>query len=161
MDELNTLAELLIKNKLIITTAESCTGGLIAARLTDYPGISSVFHEGYVTYSEAAKENLLGVDPYLIEKYGVVSKEVALAMAEKAAKKAGADIALSSTGIAGPGGFDETHPVGLVFIGCYYEGRSVARGYNFSGDRSEVRTQAVDNAIKLGLDMMSDKFLQF
>ena len=151
MTDLETLAGYLIKNGLTITTAESCTGGLIAGRLIDHPGISEVYSEGFVTYSNEAKIELLGVDKDLIDRFGVVSDEVARAMAEGAAKRAGADVALSSTGIAGPAGGDEEHPVGLVYIGCYYNGKVTSERFVFKGDRQDVRHQAVDEAIILGL----------
>ncbi len=151
MDELEILAGYLLKNKLFITTAESCTGGMIASRLVDYPGISGVFQTGYITYSEDSKCKNLGVDKKLIESFGVVSGEVARAMAQGALMSSGADIAISSTGIAGPDGGDEDHPVGLVFLGCANRYRAVSRRFLFSGSRNEVRSQAVDEAIRLAL----------
>ena len=99
-----------------LTTAESCTGGLLADRVTDVPGASEVFHEGFVTYSNKAKSELLGVSVDLIERHGAVSAEVAMAMAEGAKHRAQADFALALTGIAGPGGGSEEKPVGLVHI---------------------------------------------
>jgi nicotinamide-nucleotide amidase len=101
---------------LTLTTAESCTGGLLADRVTDVPGASEVFHEGFVTYSNKAKSELLSVPADLIERHGAVSAEVAMAMAEGAKHRAQADFALSLTGIAGPGGGSAEKPVGLVHI---------------------------------------------
>ena len=101
---------------LTLATAESCTGGLLSSRITDVPGSSEVFHEGFVTYSNSAKTQILGVPPELIERHGAVSPEVARAMAEGAQKRAKADFALSLTGIAGPGGGTAEKPVGLVHI---------------------------------------------
>ncbi len=156
MDELEILAGHLLKDKLIITTAESCTGGLIASRLVDYPGISGVFHTGYVTYSEESKCKNLDIDMDLIDSCGVVSAEVARAMAQGALRSAGADIALSSTGIAGPEGGDDDHPVGLVYLGCANKFRSVSRRFVFEGSRNEVRKQAVDEAIRLALYLINN-----
>jgi len=99
-----------------LTTAESCTGGLLADRVTDVPGASEVFHQGFVTYSNKAKSELLSVPADLIERHGAVSAEVAMAMAEGAKHRAKADFALALTGIAGPGGGSEGKPVGLVHI---------------------------------------------
>ncbi len=156
MDELNTLAGLLVENNLTITTAESCTGGLIAGRLVDYPGISTVFKEGHVTYSAEAKCKYLGIDMSLIDRFGVVSAEVAEAMARGALKAADADIALSTTGIAGPDGGDADHPVGLVYIACAFHDKVSVRRFVFPGDRSEVRTQAVTEALKLAIETIQE-----
>ena len=152
MDELFDLARLLIKNNLTITTAESCTGGLIAGRLVDYPGISAVFKEGHVTYSAEAKCKYLGLDMDLIKSFGLVSSEVAEAMARGALLAADADVALSTTGIAGPDGGDGDHPVGLVYIGCAFRDNVSVRRFVFSGDRAQVRAQAVTEAIRLAVD---------
>ncbi len=152
MDELNTLAGILVENDLTITTAESCTGGLIAGRLVDYPGISAVFKEGHVTYSAEAKCKYLGLEMSFIDNYGVVSAEVAEAMARGALKVADADVALSTTGIAGPDGGDNTHPVGLVYIACAFRDKASVRRFVFTGDRAAVRTQAVTEALKLALE---------
>ncbi len=101
---------------LMVATAESCTGGLVAAALTEIPGSSSVVERGFVTYSNAAKAELLGVDPALIEEHGAVSGEVAAAMATGALAHSRADLAVSITGVAGPGGGTERKPVGLVWF---------------------------------------------
>ena len=105
-----------------ITTAESCTGGLLAGLLTHLPGSSEVFERGFVTYSNEAKIELLGVPKLLIDHFGAVSAEVALAMAEGALAHSRAELALSVTGIAGPGGGSAGKPVGLVFLGCQWRG---------------------------------------
>lgn len=112
-----TVAEMLIEKGVTIAVAESCTGGLVAHRLTDIPGSSAYMLLGVVAYSNASKTNVLGVDPLLIEKHGAVSAEVAAAMAEGVRTIAGADIGLSTTGIAGPGGATSSKPVGLMFTG--------------------------------------------
>ena len=108
------IVEFLIDKKLTITTAESCTGGLIASAIVDIPGVSEIFHEGYVTYSNDAKERLLGVAPKTISDHGVVSSQTAAEMATGAARTAHTTIALSSTGVAGPDGGTKEHPVGDV-----------------------------------------------
>ena len=133
-----------------LSTAESCTGGLIAAALTAVPGSSAVVTRGYVTYSNDAKQEMLGVPAELLRTVGAVSEEVARAMAEGALRASGADVALSCTGIAGPGGATPTKPVGLVFIGCALRGAParVAR-HVFPGDRAAVRAATVDAAFAL------------
>ena len=116
------VARLLEQKKLHVTTAESCTGGLIAGALVNVPGISKWFGEGYVTYSNEAKERLLGVSHETLETYGAVSEQTAREMAEGAAKAADADVSVVSTGIAGPDGGTAQKPVGLVYIGCFCKG---------------------------------------
>ncbi len=113
--------ELLEKYNLSIATAESCTGGLIAATLVNVPGISGYFGEGYITYSNEAKEKLLGVSHATLEQYGAVSSQTAEEMAKGAKQAAGTDISVISTGIAGPDGGTEDKPVGLVYLACAYE----------------------------------------
>ena len=141
---------LLLKEKnMTLTTAESATGGMIAARLINVPGISEFFTEGYVTYSNAAKVKMIGVDAKLIDKYGVVSCEVAENMALSAAKTATTDAAVSVTGVAGPDGGTDACPVGTVCIGCYCNGHTFVERHIFEGDRQSVRTQATDCALKL------------
>ena len=117
------VADLLMANDLTVTTAESCTGGLFAGALTDTAGISEVFARGYVTYSAEAKEAELGVKPETIDAYGIVSPQVAGEMVAGLAAKTGADLCISVTGIAGPGGGSEDKPVGLAYIGLSYKGK--------------------------------------
>ena len=143
------VAELLEQKKLHVTTAESCTGGLIAGTLVNVPGISGWFGEGYVTYSNEAKEKLLGVSHVTLTTYGAVSAETAGEMARGAADAAGADAAVAVTGIAGPDGGTEEKPVGLVYIGCYCKGNVCVEKHVFSGDRIQVRTQTVYAALQL------------
>lgn len=143
------IGKLLIDKKLTISTAESCTGGLIAAKLINYPGISSVFMEGAVTYSNEAKMNRINVNKETLDKFGAVSKETAAEMAKGIAKTSGTNIGLSTTGIAGPGGGTKEKPVGLVYIGIYINGEIKVKKLLFEGDRQMVRTQATITALNL------------
>lgn len=139
-----------------LATAESCTGGLIAAALTAIAGSSAVMTRGYVTYSNEAKTEMLGVPEELLGTVGAVSEEVARAMAEGALRVSGAAMALSCTGIAGPGGATPGKPVGLVFIGCAARGRPVrVRRHVFPGDRAEVRAATVAEAFALAAEVSS------
>ena len=147
MNIVNEIAEKLIEKKLKIAVSESCTGGLLAATLINYPGISEVFEEGCVTYSNEAKMRRLSVKKETLEMHGAVSFETACEMAEGIAKSAGTDIGMSTTGIAGPGGGSDEKPVGLVYIGLYINGKVYAEKCNFEGDRLSVRTQAVEKAL--------------
>jgi PncC family amidohydrolase len=136
-----------------LATAESCTGGQIAAALTSIPGSSSVFVGGIVAYSEAAKIKLLDVEASLIATHGVVSAEVAMAMAEGARRKLAATFALSTTGVAGPSGGSAKTPVGTVFIGFAGPGGVVSRQFAFEGSRADVTGQAVVAALDLLLSL--------
>ncbi len=150
------IAALLARKKLRVTTAESCTGGLIAGTLVNVPGISAWFEEGYVTYSNGAKERLLGVPHKVLEAHGAVSEETAAAMAEGAARAAHADAAVISTGIAGPDGGTEEKPVGLVYIGCFCRGKTRVEKHLFQGDRGNVRGQSVQAALLLLKSMLCE-----
>ena len=141
------VAELLKERKLTVTTAESCTGGLLAGRLVNVSGISEYFKEGYITYSNEAKEKLLGVSHGTLEAYGAVSPQTAAEMAEGGAKAAGADLCISVTGIAGPEGGTEEKPVGLVYVGCYCKGKVFTEKRLYSGSRSKIREYSVANAL--------------
>jgi nicotinamide-nucleotide amidase len=145
------LLQLCRQRKLMITTAESCTGGLLAALLTEIPGSSKVFERGFVTYSNDAKAELLGVSKDLIELRGAVSEEIALAMAEGALKWSRASIAVSITGVAGPSGGTDTKPVGLVFLACIRDGVEPNQSRLELGNRprEEIRAAAVAEAIRL------------
>lgn len=143
------VAGLLSKYNLSAATAESCTGGLLAGRLVNVPGISEHFQEGYITYANKAKEKILGVSHETLEAYGAVSEETAQEMAEGAAKAAGADIGIATTGIAGPDGGTEEKPVGLVYIGCYCKGKLYAERNLYTGNRSKIREYAVASALTL------------
>jgi len=143
------VARLLIEKKLTIATAESCTGGLIAKRLTDVPGSSAYMERGVVTYSNLAKEELLGIPARTIEEHGAVSKETAEAMAEGIRWNAKTSIGLSVTGIAGPTGGTMTKPVGLVYIGMATKDGVAVKGYNFPGDRDAVRFASSQRALDI------------
>lgn len=149
------IGNLLINKKLTISTAESCTGGMLAARLINYPGISAAFMDGAVTYSNEAKMKRLGVKEETLEKYGAVSKETAMEMAQGIARTSGTDIGISTTGIAGPGGGTLEKPVGLVYVGLYINGRTIFKELNCPGDRQMVRNRTVMSA----LDMLRRELL--
>ncbi len=132
----------------MLATAESCTGGLIAGCLTEIAGSSDVVERGFVTYSNEAKMELLGVPQAVLAAKGAVSAEVAEAMAQGALAQSRADIAVSVTGVAGPGGGSAAKPVGLVFMGLCRRGETPShRKLNFPGDRSEVRNATVEAAL--------------
>ena len=143
------IVEKLEKRGLYLTTAESCTAGLLAGRIMNVSGASSVYKEGYITYANESKEKLLHVRHETWEQYGAVSTQTAEEMAEGAAKVAEADAALSVTGIAGPLGGTKEKPVGLVYIGCYLCGRTVTKECRFHGTRQENRNASVEEALKL------------
>ncbi|MDH5556220.1 MAG: CinA family protein [Alphaproteobacteria bacterium] len=137
-----------------IATAESCTGGLIAASLTEIAGSSDVFERGFVTYSNEAKTELLGVSASLIAEQGAVSEQVARAMAEGALAHSRADMAVAVTGIAGPGGGSADKPVGLVFIGAARRGQpAIVERHVFDGDRTGVRHATVARALEILLSL--------
>lgn len=143
------LGDILCNNKLTISTAESCTGGMIAAKLISYPGISKSFLEGAVTYSNEAKIKRLGVRRETLDKYGAVSKETAKEMVEGIAKESCSDISIATTGIAGPGGGTKEKPVGLVYIAIYVNNLTKVEKCNFEGNREEVRTAATNYALEM------------
>lgn len=135
----------------MLATAESCTGGLVAALLTDVPGSSAAFERGFVTYSNAAKAEMLGVDPALIAAEGAVSEAVARGMASGVLAHARADVAVSITGVAGPGGGTAAKPVGLVHFACARRGADVVAVERRFGDigRSAIRLASVAEALRL------------
>ena len=137
------IADLLIQNNLTVSTAESCTSGLLASRLTDVPGSSQYFKGGSVCYSNELKINDIGVDRDLIEKYGAVSEEVAESLAKNIAKKNNTDIGIGITGVAGPDGGTEKKPVGLVFVGIFYKNNLYIKRYNLTPDRITNRELTV------------------
>ena len=140
--------------KLMLATAESCTGGMIAAALTDIAGSSDVVERGFVTYSNRAKTELLGVPAGLIARTGAVSAEVAQAMAAGALAHAPVDIAVAVTGIAGPGGGTPDKPVGLVHFGLARRGGAIrAEHHVFPGDRDAVRRATVERALEMLLQI--------
>jgi nicotinamide-nucleotide amidase len=140
--------------KLWLATAESCTGGLIAACLTSIPGSSHVIDRGFVTYTNEAKRDLLGVPEALFTTVGAVSEEVARAMAEGALRRSRAHLSVAVTGIAGPGGATEAKPVGLVHIAAARAGQATRHERHvFAGDRDAVRTQAAERALRMLKDL--------
>ncbi|QBH97068.1 nicotinamide-nucleotide amidase [Limnobaculum zhutongyuii] len=136
-----------------ITCAESCTGGLIAAYFTEIAGSSAYFDRGFVTYSNLAKQQLLGVNQQTLAQWGAVSEQTVREMATGALKAAGADIAISVSGIAGPDGGSTEKPVGTVWFGwANSEGLVIARKRRFNGNRHQVRQQAVEYALTVVLE---------
>lgn len=135
------------KRNWMITTAESCTGGLVAARMTEIAGSSAYVERGFITYSNQAKTEMLGVPAALIDTYGAVSPEVAESMASGAIQASNANIAVSITGIAGPGGGSDEKPVGLVYIGVATWDGAQSFEHRFTGNRASVRKQSVDAAL--------------
>ena len=166
------LVEYCIQNGYKISTAESCTGGLIAAGIVDVPGASNVFEEGYVTYADRVKQKLLHVSVTTIQKYTVVSAQVAEEMALGTAQASGADISVTTTGYAervferacglidattgyaGPEDGEDGTPAGTVYIGTCFRGCVESRKYCFDGDRGQVRLQAAREAMKFALERM-------
>lgn len=144
------VARKLMEKDFTISCAESCTGGKFAAALTDIPGISKCFQRGFVTYSNEAKVEQLGVSPVTLERFGAVSEEIAREMAEGLARVSGSDICVSVTGIAGPGGATETKPVGLIYVGLRYQGKTHCRKIQTGDDdRSWNRQYAMLSMLDL------------
>ena len=143
------VGETLLEQKLKLAVAESCTGGLLAKRVTDVPGASRYFERGFVTYSNTAKVELLGVDAKTIEAHGAVSEQVAAQMAMGARRKAGVEVGVSITGIAGPDGGTKLKPVGTVFIGVSSPQGEGGRKYAFVGTRNTIRERAAQAALDL------------
>lgn len=140
-------AQALLDGGLTVATAESCTGGMVASRLVNVPGISAALLEGHVTYANEAKARVLGVPEATITQYGAVSEETARAMAEGLRARSGADICISTTGVAGPDGGTDDKPVGLVWLGLSTKDGTQARRLDLSGDRQRVRTLATLHAL--------------
>ena len=151
-----TLGEQLRARGLTLATAESCTGGAIAAALTAVPGSSDYFRGGVVPYSLEAKEALLGVPRRLLEEMGAVSEECALALAEGARRALGADLAVATTGIAGPGGAEPGKPVGLVFIALADGAGALCTRTVFAGDRAAIIAAATREALTLVLARLQE-----
>ncbi|MBR1747638.1 MAG: nicotinamide-nucleotide amidohydrolase family protein [Clostridia bacterium] len=142
-----TVVTFLASNGLKLATAESCTGGLVAASIVSVPGASEVFYEGLVTYSNEAKMERLSVQPDTLEEFGAVSEQTAIEMARGLLSE-NVDVAVSTTGIAGPGGSTWDKPVGLVYIGLAYRGeKPIAKRYIFPGGREQVRQSAKNTAL--------------
>jgi len=145
----NTVIGLLKKNRLTLATAESCTGGLLSKRLTDIPGASEVYHGGVIAYNEAAKSELLGVAPELINDKGAVSGEVALAMAHGVRARLGSDIGIGITGIAGPGSDNSGLTPGTVYVALSKKDTSICTKPGLFGDRERIRISAASNALDI------------
>lgn len=148
------LAARLLQRQWLLATAESCTGGLIAGACTDLSGSSNWFERGFVTYSNAAKSEQLGVPPALIDAHGAVSEEVARVMATGAIKQSHAQVAVAVTGVAGPTGGTAEKPVGLVWFGFALPGRVLTEKMHFAGDRAAVRAATVRHALLRLLELL-------
>ena len=148
------LATALLARGWMLATAESCTGGLIAGACTDLAGSSAWLERGFVTYSNAAKSQMLGVDAALIAQHGAVSEPVARAMAQGALVHAQAQVALAVTGVAGPSGGSAEKPVGTVWFGWALNGRVVSEMQRFAGDRAAVRQATVNHSLQRLLELL-------
>ena len=135
------------EKNLTLATAESCTGGLIGKRITDIAGSSAVYLGGVIAYDNSVKISMLGVNPETLKNHGAVSSQTAAEMARGIAERLGADIGVSTTGVAGPGGGSDEKPVGLVYIGIYYKGSTRTVKLNLTGDRETVRSAAASHAL--------------
>jgi PncC family amidohydrolase len=142
------------KQCLKVATAESCTGGLIAKLLTDISGSSNYFERGFITYSNISKISLLNVPEESIEKFGAVSKEVAVAMAEGVRTRSNVDIGIASTGIAGPTGGTDEKPVGLVYVAISTSENTNIKEFHFKGDRLKIRESASEAALRMLLSVL-------
>lgn len=143
------VVDLLLANHLTVSCAESCTGGMLSARLINVPGVSDAYKAGFVTYSNKAKRTHLGVKKSTLQKHGAVSKQTAEQMVKGAALNAKADVAVAITGIAGPDGGTKEKPVGLVYIACSVKGNVTVKEYHFNGNRMKIREATVVSALML------------
>ena len=141
------IVSLLCEKKVTLASAESCTGGILASRIIDVPGVSEVFKAGFVTYANEAKQNLIGVKEETLVQFGAVSEQTAREMVLGAIKAAKADMAVATTGIAGPGGGTKEKPVGLVYIACGSADDIVVERCLFNGSRKEIRQASVEHAL--------------
>ena len=148
------LAQALLARGWMLASAESCTGGMIAAACTDLSGSSQWFERGFVTYSNEAKQELLGVDPGQIARHGAVSEVVARAMAFGAVRHSRAQVGVAVTGIAGPTGGNPQKPVGTVWFGFQVDGRLSSETRRFDGDRAAIRAAAVQHALQRLLELL-------
>ncbi len=160
-DEKETLTDVVVKllkkHELTVTTAESCTGGLLAGTLVGVPGVSEVFREGFVTYSNKAKRKLLDVSKSTLKKYGAVSAQTVKEMAKGGVFATDADICVAITGLAGPDGATPEKPIGLVYIACYMNDKVHVEEFRFKGDRQKIRERSVVQA----LDVLRRSILEF
>ncbi len=152
------IGKILRERSLTLGLAESCTGGLVAARITSVPGSSAYFMAGFVTYSNNAKAQFLAVPDRLIKRHGAVSDAVARRMAKGAREAAGVDIGISITGIAGPAGGSPEKPVGTVFIGLATKKKVYVRKFLFSGSRHKIRGRSSVEALTMLLDYLEGRF---
>jgi len=143
------VVELLLANELTVTCAESCTGGMLSARLINVPGVSEIYKAGYVTYSNKAKRKLLGVKKSTLQKYGAVSRQTAEEMVKGLVFNSKSDVGVAVTGLAGPDGGTKEKPVGLVYIACSVKGNVTVKEFHFNGNRMKVREAAVMSALML------------
>ena len=149
------LLKALKNNSVKLSAAESCTGGLFSAAMTEIPGASEIFERGYITYSNDAKIELLTVPTFFIDSYGAVSSQTAIAMAEGALLMSKSQISISITGIAGPEGGTEEKPVGTVYIACAQKGcDTIYEKHNFSGSRHKIRCNAIEASIDLLINQL-------
>lgn len=153
----NKVMKTLCEKGLTIAAAESCTGGMVSARLINYAGASEAFINGMITYTNESKSRLLDIDPDIINKHGAVSPETAEAMCLGAARVSNADIGISTTGVAGPGGGTKEKPVGLVYIGAAIKGRAYVKRLMLKGERNQIRSQAAYEAINFLYEKLSNK----
>lgn len=153
----DTLVKLLTEKRYTISMAESCTGGLLSASVVNVSGASAVMDAAFVTYANEAKKKYVHVKKETLEKFGAVSAETAAEMAWGVAKETGADMGLSTTGIAGPDGGTREKPAGLVYIGCSLHGVVKTACFHFEGTRNEVRSQAVLQALRLALNSLEEE----
>lgn len=151
------IAAYCIEHQMTVSTAESCTGGLVAAQLINVAGVSEIFREGYITYANEAKERLLGVSHETLSRYGAVSPQTASEMAAGCAKASGSDFAIVTTGIAGPGGGSHEKPVGLVYLGCHALGQTETRECRLVGSRQTIRREAAQRALEFLYEHMGEK----
>lgn len=143
------VVDLLIANNLTVSTVESCTGGMLAARIINVPGVSDVFKSGFITYSNKAKRKMVGVKKSTLDRYGAVSKKVAEEMAKGAYLTNKADVIVAITGIAGPDGGTQEKPVGLVYVACFVCETITVKEFHFSGNRAKIRETTVAHALGL------------
>ncbi len=156
MSILKDVSTQLNEKNLLLSTAESCTGGWLAKTITDLAGSSTIFDRGFVTYSNEAKQEMLGVAEKTLENFGAVSEQVVLEMAEGVLKNSAANIAISISGVAGPGGGTDDKPVGMVCFGWLISGENPqAETIYFDGDRDSVRKQSVEYALEILLRVIA------
>ena len=150
------LMEEIISRGMTVSTAESCTGGMVASRLINYPGASEAFVNGFVTYTNESKHRLLGVSNDTLDKYGAVSPQTAEEMCRGAARAGGTNIGISTTGIAGPSGGSPEKPVGLVYIGVCINGNVTVKKLNNKGSRQEIRAKSAEAVLNMLYDELKN-----